>query len=665
MFRSVPMVHLRVQAPNRDAPAVTRCIASEGLLHLVDLAHGRPAGDASPPGTRELLAAFRDLARRVARLAERSGVALPDPEGKLPAIETVDFERERASIEETLAPVEAVLDEKWRARAAASERRDRFRETALRVGALRGAGVDFERVDRLRGLAVSFGRIALPDITTLATVLAPSPFAVIPLDAAEPALVAAVVGAADRSRLEEALRLVAFARIPLPASVSEREPESLAREEREAAEEADRLGREIEEHVVRVRPLMSELWQRTQVGALLLGAQSLFAAAGRFVVISGWVPEESAERMRAALAKRVNGRVVVEIERPEELPEVAAGILKVPILHRNPVLLRPFQKLVEIYGTPSYGEVEPTAFFAVSFLLMFGLMFGDVGHGLVLFAAGYCLFRWIPRYLDYGILLMEAGVASAIFGFLYGSFFGIEGALPVLWMEPMRDLPHFLPIAIGLGVLLVSAGLVLNVVNAWRAGERAAAVFGPRGLFGAFGYWVVVAVAARIVLSPDARLPATVVAILLAIPVLLLVFRGPIVARLEKGRAPQRPETPGTPRWLGALEGSVELVDSIVSFFANTISFLRVAAFALVHAGAFVALFALANTIDRTRAGGPIAIAVLIAGNALIVLLEGLTVSVQALRLEYYEFFGKFFRGGGEPYRPLMLRPAAARGDKP
>ena len=115
--------------------------------------------------------------------------------------------------------------------------------------------------------------------------------------------------------------------------------------------------------------------------------------------------------------------------------------------------------------------------------------FGDVGHGLVLFLAGYSLYRYIPRYLDYGILLMEAGCASALFGVLYGSFFGIENLLPVLWLSPMRDIRRFMGIAIGFGVVLVSAGLILNMINTWRSGERARALFGA-GEAGAGAHFV-------------------------------------------------------------------------------------------------------------------------------------------------------------------------------
>jgi V/A-type H+-transporting ATPase subunit I len=263
----------------------------------------------------------------------------------------------------------------------------------------------------------------------------------------------------------------------------------------------------------------------------------------------------------------------------------------------------------------------------------------------------------VPRFLDYGILLMEGGASAAAFGLLYGSVFGIEGALPVLWLSPLADLQRFLLFALALGVTLISVGLVLNVVNTWKAGQRARALFSARGLFGAFGYWVIAVLAARAAIRGEWTLPLPAILSLAAVPVLLLVFKRPIVARLERG-TPARPPGAEAPRVLAALEGSVEIVDTVIAFFANTLSFLRVAAFAMVHAGAFVALFALADTIARTRAGAPGSVIVLVAGNVVMIFLEGLTVSVQVLRLEYYEFFGKFFRGGGEPYRPLMFARA-------
>jgi V/A-type H+-transporting ATPase subunit I len=554
------------------------------------------------------------------------------------------------------------VDEATRRAAAARDREIRAGEALESSRRLRRAGLDVGRLRDLRFAAVRVGLARTADLGTLAALLAPAPFAVIPLEADEAVTLAAVaVPAGGRERAESALRMVSFQTIGLPESAAEADEAVLARRGEEAKAEQKSVRSELERTRQHAGAELADLARRADASVLLLQAQTCFAAAGRFVVISGWVPAEAAARMKTALAAASGGRAVVDVERPEDLPEAALGGAAVPILHRNPLLLRPFERLVSLYGTPAYREVEPTAFFALSFLLMFGLMFGDVGHGLVLFAAGWCLFRYVPRYLDYGIMLMEGGVSSAVFGGLYGSVFGMN-LLPAVWMEPLADLPRFMWIAAGLGAFLVSAGLVLNVVNTWRSGEPAAALFGSRGLFGAFLYWVLLALVVRAFLPVDFALPGWVLMTLVASAALLLVLRPVIVPRLER-RRPPRPAH-AVPIWLVLLDGSVEIVDAVFSFFANTISFVRVAAFAAVHAGIFIALFSVADTLARLRFGGEtLSLVSIVAGNILIVLLEGLTVSVQVLRLEYYEFFSKFFRGGGEPYRPLMLRVRAGKDD--
>jgi len=210
-------------------------------------------------------------------------------------------------------------------------------------------------------------------------------------------------------------------------------------------------------------------------------------------------------------------------------------------------------------------------------------------------------------------------------------------------------------VAVSLGVVLITVGFVLNIINSWRAGERAGAVFGLHGLFGAFLYWSVLALAIRFFKPVSWTVAPEVIWVLLLTAVALIAGKRPLVKRLDGWQEAERRPGASAPFWLGALEGSVELVDALVTFFANTVSFVRIAAFAAVHAGIFIAMFALADTLAEMRFGGVLSILALIAGNAVIILLEGLTVSVQVLRLEYYEFFGKFFRGGGEVYQPLQL----------
>lgn len=654
MLRAVPMAHFRVQVPSRDAPAAARAIANEGLLHLVDIAHGRTPYDASPPGTRELHAAFRDLANRVRMVAERLDLKLAEPEGSLRAEAVDDFAAERDRLLTELEPVEKRVEALWRAGSAARQRLAELQKQLAVAERLGAAGIDLARLVPLRFVTVRLMFAGAEAQSNIGGMLAPAPFAVIPLDGGDPQLVAAVVANFARTRLEEAMRVALVQPIALPQSAEAWQTAQLQRECEEAQRAEEQARRDLEEEGVRCGETLKRIAQRAELGALLLQAQTLFAASGHFVVISGWLPAEAAERMRTKIRAATHDHAVIEIERAENVPGVAEGSVRVPILHRNPLLLRPFQRLVEIYGTPSYGEVQPTAFFAISFLLMFGLMFGDAGHGAVLFAAGWFLFRYLTQYLDYGILLMEAGASSTLFGVLYGSVFGLHDLLPTLWLEPMADLRRFMVVAVALGVVLVTGGLILNIINTWRSGEIRDALIGPRGLTGAMLYWIVLVLLARIFLPATARIPSAFIVALAVTAIALLAGGGWLARRIGKGRA--KPPVRTSPVWLTALERSVEIVDSLFSYFANTISFVRVAAFAAVHAGVFIAIFALADTLASMRMGGALAVIVHVAGNALMILLEGLTVSVQVLRLEYYEFFGKFFRGGGEPYAPLDLR---------
>ncbi|MFI5177984.1 MAG: V-type ATPase 116kDa subunit family protein [Vicinamibacterales bacterium] len=662
MFRAVPMVHVQAQVPSRDGPAVTRRIAAEGLLHLVDIAHGQTTSTSSDTATRDVLARFRDLSRVIRRVAALIDLPLSDAAGSLPTPDVNDFGIEYQALADRVAPLREAADLASRRLSEARDEAARRRVAADHARRLAAAGIDLARLGRLRLAYVRLGYAARNELAALAGLLSPAPFAVVPLDAdARRTLAAVVAPVTARDQVDAVLRVSAFEPVTLsPADaavgadeLSQRIDEA-AQREREAGEALTALRRDAGDEI----DLLS---RRADVAVLLLQAQTCFATSGRFLVISGWIPEDRAPELTAAIQRVTGGRAVVAIDKPEDLPASYASTLKVPILYRNPLLLRPFQQLVELYGIPSYGEIQPTAFFAVSFLLMFGLMFGDVGHGLVLVSAGSLLFRYAPRFLDYAILLMEAGVASAVFGVLHGSIFGVETLLPAIWLHPIHDLPRFMAVAVALGVVLVSGGIVLNVINSWQAGERVSALVGTRGVFGAFVYWTTLALAARFFLPGSWMLPDSAIFLLLAGAVGLLVARPVIVRALGVDRASRPPEG-ATPGWLAALEGAVELVDALFAFFANTISFVRVAAFAAVHAAIFVAMFALADTLARYRFGGPLSVGALVAGNVVMILLEGLTVTVQVLRLEYYEFFGKFFRGGGERYRPLMLRPNGIQG---
>jgi V/A-type H+-transporting ATPase subunit I len=665
VLRAVPMVHLRIQVPGRDGAAVTREIAAKGLLHLIDIAHGTAPSVSTAPTATVLLARFRDAAYSIRRISEALSLPPPSVSGPLPNSPAGgDFDSEYEQIAARLEPMRSEVEDAVRRRARAGEDKASLARRLDRAERLIAAGIEPSRLTHLHFAHVRIGLASTDDFRQLAGLVGPGPFAIVPLDDRQPRRMAAlVVPSSGRERLDAALRAVPIEIIDLVDDAAGLDA-AVLRQQLDAAGSAEiAAAQALAGLAPKYRDGLSDLATRVDVAVLLLQAQTMFATAGRFLVISGWIPRDRAEELAAAIARVSGRRAVVTVEQPEEVSAAYGPALSAPILHRNPLLLRPFDRLVHVYGIPSYGEIQPTAFFALSFLMLFGLMFGDVGHGLVLMSAGYCVFRYMPRFLDYAILLMEAGAASACFGAVYGTIFGIDTPWRGL-ADPMRDVTGLALAAIAIGAVVVSAGVALNVVNSWRAGERVAALTSTRGLFGAFVYWSALALAARAVLPAGWVAPDALIFILAGAGISLIAARPLIVRALGANHG--RPEREGaSPRSLAALESSIELVDALFSYLANTISFVRVAAFAAVHAGVLLAIFALADTFSHFRFGGVVSIVVLVAGNVAVVLLEGLTVTVQVLRLEYYEFFSRFFRGGGEPYRPLMLRPNGAQGGLP
>jgi vacuolar-type H+-ATPase subunit I/STV1 len=281
MLGAVPMVHMQIQVPSREAPAVTRHIAAQGLLHLIDIAHGRIAADAAPPGTRDELAGFRDLVRRIRRVAERLEIALPDPAGALPATEIRDFAVARRSLESQIGPIESAVDEAWRRQSDAREQSARAHDRLQHAERLRRGEVDVARLSGLRFTTLTLGLIRVEEMSSLAAVLAPAPFAIVPLDVSEGVALAAVaVPASVSDRLESSLRVVTFE----PVSIADGSVEPDAAQRRVTASEeavrqaADDLG------ALRSRwtSTLVDLARRAELGALLLQAQTFFAASGRY-----------------------------------------------------------------------------------------------------------------------------------------------------------------------------------------------------------------------------------------------------------------------------------------------------------------------------------------------------------------------------------------------
>ncbi len=354
-----------------------------------------------------------------------------------------------------------------------------------------------------------------------------------------------------------------------------------------------------------------------------------------YYILFGWLAREDAAKLEQELAK--DGKVQLAQE---------DGDLSVnpPTRLKNPKLLKPFEMFVEMYGLPAYNEMDPTIFVALTYTLMFGIMFGDVGQGACLMVGGFLLYRF--KNLRLAGIVGVAGIWSVVFGFLYGSLFGFEEALPALWMKPMDNIMNTLMLAIGFGAGLILLAMVLNIINAVRAKDYGRLFFNQSGIAGLVCYGFVVLCA--LLFLTGHGLPATVlICIAVGIPLIAILLKEPLSHLVER----KSNIFPEGSKVMFFVEALVEGFDVVLSYATNTISFVRVGAFALSHAG----MMGVVMTLAGLEKGSPNWL-VIVLGNLLVAGLEGLIVGIQVLRLEYYEMFSRFYSGSGKPFVSFKKR---------
>ncbi len=349
---------------------------------------------------------------------------------------------------------------------------------------------------------------------------------------------------------------------------------------------------------------------------------------GRLTMISGWVPYAQLDGLREILKRELPAPSLIIARKPtdEEHQRVPSHVRRHP-------LLASFLTLVKQYGTPRYGEIDPTVLFAVSFVGMFGMMFGDVGHGLTIAAAALVMRR---RLGGFTVVAVSAGISSALFGAAYGSIFGFEEIIHPLWRAPLSDPLLMLSIALAWGVVFLLLTDVLYIHNCLAESDIWGALLEVRGLAG-IGLYLGILWAAYngYFLGETGALP---IALIISGLALFAVYRW------------RQVKAPFGERLMVVL---VEAFEAVMGNISNTLSFLRVAAFSLNHVALAIAVFALADMLEP--AGHWIMVVV---GNLFILVLEGAIVTIQVLRLEYYEGFSRFYSGDGKPFLPLRLRGA-------
>ena len=363
-----------------------------------------------------------------------------------------------------------------------------------------------------------------------------------------------------------------------------------------------------------------------------------------FFILCGWMTARDAAAFQKESESDKDLFLILE-------PDHNDILSKPPTKMRNPGIFRPFEMFIQMYGLPDYNEIDPTILVAITYSVFFGFMFGDMGQGLCLLIGGFLLYR--AKKMNLAAIISCCGFFSTIFGFLFGSIFGFEDIIDAAWLRPgeaMTTLPFIgrlntvfvIAVALGMGIIILT--MILNIINSVRAHDPEKTWFDTNGAAGLVFY---AAMASVIVLFMTGHpLPAGIVlAVMFGIPLLLMFFKEPLTALVEKKAAAIEGG-----KGMFVVQGFFELFEVLLSYFSNTISFVRVGAFAVSHAAMMEVVLMLAGY--ESGSASSVNWLVVVLGNVFVCGMEGLIVGIQVLRLEYYELFSRFYRGTGRAFKP-------------
>lgn len=414
----------------------------------------------------------------------------------------------------------------------------------------------------------------------------------------------------------------------------------LEQEYQEAQEDFDGWIDENSEQITRYLSKLEELY-------LYSGIRSKAMQHSNSFIIVGWIPTESKKKLQKKL-KRIKS---VELDFSDAKNELDKNP---PVKLKNCFFAKPFEFFTEMYGVPKYNEMDPTLFVAMTYIIIFGIMFADLGQGLCLSIVG--LLMWKLKKMPIGKILFPCGISAMIFGTIFGSVFGFEELMtPVFRAVGFKEKPFEVMAskntntiilgAIGIGVFLLIVAMFLNIYSSLKQKNYGRALFSTSGVAGIVIYAsVVFGLLAEIFLGMHVMSPLYIIG-LIVIPFILIFFSEPLTD-LVNGEEDWKPES-----WGGYIvEKLFESIEVLLSYVTNTMSFLRVGAFVLVHAGMMLVVFVLAETV-----GGVGYWIIVVIGNVLVMVLEALLVAIQVLRLEYYEMFSRFYSGEGRPFEPVRM----------
>ncbi len=563
----------------------------------------------------------------------------------------------------------AAEDEFEKNAAEKTEKLEKVTETLKEAESFSNLKIPYSQLEHLSFLSLRIGRIPADNFEKLRAAV-DSHAVVIPLGNDKSKILAAA-SKKGRFALDTELKKFGFINMEIPENFKGIPEEVLVGMQQEKVS-AERAVAKINEEKKNYADTHSEEIRRLlgafSISSQIKDIQNNLESTSMVYRLTGWIPASDSRNFMKELDELTEGRIAIREYLPTEVPSVLRGEEKVPVKLTHGKFISAFERMIFSYGSPLYGTIDPTPFVAIFFTFLFGIMFGDFGQGLVIFLAGLLMAKKVIKvggWNKFAPVFMGVGCSSCVMGLVTGEFFGTEKVLEpfALFVTGLFGTPHapilkvmpssnpnsiivifgIFGVTIALGFIINSIGLIVNMCNNAMRRKFGSVFFGKSGFFGAVFYWYVVAFAVRI--AAFHHVPALFDWIIIGVSLFFAAFGEPF-ERLFDG------ERPVVENGFGSLVigGIVELIEVVSSYLSSTISFVRVGAFALAHA---VLGFIIQLMSEKC---GPVGgIFVLIAGNAIVVVLEGMIVAIQVIRLQYYEFFSKFFNETGAEFKPLQF----------
>jgi len=660
MFFPKEMTEVELIIPSKDLVSVAKALSGRGVFHQLDSTY-LGMENAGPSVWQEKAGNYSTLERRVQAILQTLGL-LEEYPAKAETDSLVELDVIRPVVdridEDVKGSGDQLTSEKKRLELLESQLRqlEPIAHVNYEVGSLRASSylhsilgvIEADKIDRLQ---TSLGRV-------------PHVFFTLKEDPKKP--VVWLLGPRSASdNLDRAAKSAFLNPLSLPDELNgtpEQITVTLKKEVEVSKQKIAELEATLSKLSQKYKDELKKLLWEVHISRVMADAIVRFGQLRHTYVVVGWVPAADLEILTIRL-KQASAEILIEA-----IPTSRTGHHSgVPVALMNNKWLKPIQDLVTTFGRPSYGELDPTLLIALTFPILYGAMFGDWGQGIIMMVVGVLAHKriFMKSLQSLGLLLVYCGFFAAVFGLLYGSFLGFEGHLmeeylpfhlaPV-WISPLENILTILGLAIDAGIVILLFSYLLNLFNTVRARDWAHFWFGHAGIV-AICFYICFLTILNGLLGTTPIAPKIAAAISqLPLPFNILtpifafgvMFNG-LFRNIVEGHRPLVEGGIG----MFLVQSFMDLFEGAISMLSNTLSFVRVGAFAVAHGGLSLAIFSLAGT----EPGIKFWITILI-GNIFIIGFEGLIVYIQTMRLHYYEILGKFFHGGGMRFEPLVLNPS-------